>query len=273
MHGANFSVETAASIEELQADAALQPSCMLVLSAAGVDTGDHTASLCIALPPEYPNAPPTLELSCPWLTDTAQTREELERLARELTSDAGDGEGRECLMDLAMRLEELLGEAVQQMQQRQAEAAAAVGVEDAQVMQEMVLHIDHMNDPPSYTRLLQQWCAQLGVSCVLLHIGELTNTRLRGADLVMRADRAALSEFAHRLRTEYVDVDARGRKCRERQATILCRRAFHEGAPPLDGWRTVACGDKAHLERELDELGVLHVGVGGSRFAEASAAP
>jgi hypothetical protein len=97
----------------------------------------------------------------------------------------------------------------------------------------------------------------------------------------LSGDDSAIGTFLHRLRTENVDVDRAGRPCRERMATVLCRRrrpdrapvaASTEGgrhgatAPPAAGWEVEEYAGEHGLERALDALGVLHVGVGSSRF-------
>ena len=41
----------------------------------------------------------------------------------------------------------------------------------------------------------------------------------------------ALGSYCARLRTEYVDVDARRNKCRERQSTTLCMRGPGDAKP------------------------------------------
>ena len=91
--------------------------------------------------------------------------------------------------------------------------------------------------------------------------------RVNGTNVVMHGHPTDLSEFLHRLRTEYVDVDRSGRRCRERQSTVLCRRTLPESSPLLQGWRVNQCEDARQLEQALSTLGVLHVGIGSTRFS------
>lgn len=90
--------------------------------------------------------------------------------------------------------------------------------------------------------------------------------------LVLQGRARGVGALLQRLRTELVDVDARGRPCRERQSTVLCRRpagTYKEGYRPaawLSGWRAACCATPEARDALLDEIGMLHVGSGAERF-------
>ena len=87
-----------------------------------------------------------------------------------------------------------------------------------------------------------------------------------------------MASFLQRLRTELVDVDSKGRRCRERQSTVLCRRphgAHVAGYPPavrLDGWVVRRYSRPEERDQLLDEMRLLHVGTGATRFGAVQAA-
>ena len=85
--------------------------------------------------------------------------------------------------------------------------------------------------------------------------------------LVIAGSRDGVSAFLQRLRTECVDVDSRGRRCRERQATVLCRR--ERRGLLFTGWAEKVYETATGLDEALEELQLLHVGVGAARFEEA----
>ena len=116
-----------------------------------------------------------------------------------------------------------------------------------------VIRIDHMNDSSGYVKKLQRWCAQLGLAARLFYalpgggagfsaggdddpeasaerfrgsgsVGPPPGGRVEGVFVVLGGDGDSVQTFLTRLRTEMVDVDAKGNKCRERQSTTLCRR-------------------------------------------------
>ncbi|EGD79043.1 hypothetical protein PTSG_02011 [Salpingoeca rosetta] len=77
-----------------------------------------------------------------------------------------------------------------------------------------LIHIDHMHSPKTYFKFLRQACAETTV------MGHLT-TWHNVIYLVIVGEPADVGEFLKRLRTQHVDLDARGRPCKERMAKVL----------------------------------------------------
>ena len=235
-----------------------------------ITAGDeqHSALITALLPPEYPSVAPALELSCPWVDGSVLTGMTDELRALAIASVAAPG-GQECLFEVAQRLGDMLGEEAERQRGQQV-SMACTHAPCEQPSHEMVLRIDHMNEPTGYLRALAKWAGQLGVAGVVLHRPAAATGRLSNVMVATRAEESAIAELLHRLRTELVDVNRSGAKCRERQATVLCRRPMPSGSrsSSLVGWRVVECAEEAELEAELECLGLLHVGVGASRFGE-----
>ena len=95
---------------------------------------------------------------------------------------------------------------------------------------------------------------------------------MEGVFVVLGGDGDGVQTFLTRLRTEMVDVDAKGNKCRERQSTTLCRRRADRTKTgrarvriSTGSARRYVGGNDA-LERLLARFNLLHVGAGTERF-------
>ena len=100
--------------------------------------------------------------------------------------------------------------------------------------EEIVIVIDHMNDAPAYMRTLARWASELVCAGLLLYSD--AGRRVSGVMLVMQGEAGALTAFLQRLRSEMVDVDAKGRRCKERSAQSCRPRRRREHSrflPPL----------------------------------------
>lgn len=80
-----------------------------------------------------------------------------------------------------------------------------------------LLHIDHMRSRRSYTRLICDWAAELGLSGALLISSDAAPLIL----LYLHGSDEALREYKRRHRTTPVDVDSTGRKCKEKMMSEL----------------------------------------------------
>lgn len=83
----------------------------------------------------------------------------------------------------------------------------------------LVIEIDHMRNFKGYSSLLRCWASELDLSGRLLAKGDSQKNLL----LVLLGDSARLREFEKRLRTEKVDVDSRGKPCKEKMQRVLGR--------------------------------------------------
>lgn len=80
-----------------------------------------------------------------------------------------------------------------------------------------LINIDHMHDPARYCKTLSKWARELRLDgCIARVPGK------RGCVFVfVWGDDDAVVEFPLRLRTQSVDVDSAGRKCKERMSRVL----------------------------------------------------
>ena len=233
------------------------------------------ASLRVTLPALYPlEQLPLISLSCP-----SARPEPLAEAARELEATAAQGAtgGMESCSELAQRFLELVAAGALSAPAKAAPAPTGEQrprAADAARREELIVRLDHMNNAPAYMRRLEEWAAGGGYAGVLLY-AEAGQSRARDVIVVLQGECGELSSFLQRLRTELVDVDGKGRRCKERCSTVLCRRpagTFKEGyrtAAELRGWRVARYASAEERDELLDELGVLHVGSGAERFAHS----
>ena len=92
--------------------------------------------------------------------------------------------------------------------------------------EEAVVRIEHMNDGPGYLRLLRKWARDLDlVLNADYQPAPKPNRphRLGNVLVTLHGDSSDVSDFLLRLRTQLVDVDSRGNRCKEKQSTVLRR--------------------------------------------------
>ncbi|KAF8063781.1 RWDD3 [Scenedesmus sp. PABB004] len=183
---------------------------------AGAARGAPAARLAFAMPPAYPG--PGAPLRC-HVTSQQLPRGAVDELSRAAQARADAAAGAECLHELAEALAAQLADLEQQRRTAadgQPGGGAASGCSPAAlpVRRRVLLRLDHMRERAAYTRTIRQWAAELRLSGWLLFWRSLILIELEG-------DRASVSEYLSRARTVCVDVDASGRKCRERMLSVL----------------------------------------------------
>lgn len=174
----------------------------------------------VALPPDYPDEPPTVALS------GAPTRAVLADAHLRLPAPP---HGECCVLEMLQHAEAAVADA---------RAAAASPAEDrrpAATYTHCVVAIDHMNDRRGYGRRLRRLAARLRCA---LQSSPAAGGRHEGCVLVLQGDDGAIGAFLKDLRAERLDVDARGRRCFERCAAVRARRPMAASDTALgDAWR------------------------------------
>ena len=250
-----------------------------------------TITMWATLPAEYPTAAPTLKLSATHLPRDAvrDISDKVEALAEQRTA-ALASDGAECLAELAQEMSDAAAAAAAAAARVDAEAPDADEADEADGACHAVVRIDHMNDSSGYVKRLQKWATQLGLAARLFYAaqkdgkdgkgasaarcgkGPPRGGRVEGVYVVLGGDGEAVQGFLTRLRTEVVDVDGKGNKCRERQSTVMCRRAAsqvkpgQDPVPAFEGFECEAYEGGDALEERLAAFNLLHVGAGTQRF-------
>ncbi|KAM5293880.1 RWD domain-containing protein 3 isoform 2-T2 [Glossophaga mutica] len=77
-----------------------------------------------------------------------------------------------------------------------------------------LLRLDHMRARTRYVKAVRQWASDLGLTGRLMFLG-------KAILLVLQGRRGAIKEYLVLQRTCRVDVDASGKKCREKMLSVL----------------------------------------------------
>jgi len=241
------------------------------------DEGGATASVdaaqckvTIRMPSGYPEKEP-LELVS--LMSDRLSREEgtaLLQRAREFIPDAGE----ECAYQIISDVQQLFKELVAKVRSIEVEKRAADVKDEEETDYHAVISIDHMNESREYLRIIKKWCESNGLSARVYHKPPCRESgkRVEGVMIALRGSNNGIKSFLTRLRTDLVDVDSKGNKCKERNSTLLCHRkstTVKDGERPIadfDGFLVEPYRDETALEDALAKLNLLHVGDGSQRF-------
>ncbi|KAJ3595310.1 hypothetical protein NHX12_004614 [Muraenolepis orangiensis] len=237
-----------AALEEVAVLSAIycgEGECRLVSADDGVvvriqmavgDVRKVELSVLFVLPPRYPLCLPDVSVSSPLLS-----RGRCRDIRRKLLEQAAALQGEPMVHQLVVWLQS--GEVTEKGEGEACQAEDAEGEEWASV-----LLLDHMRSRGRYVKLLARWTEQLQLSTTLLS-GPWILILLRGA-------RRDIKEFCHLLKTVKVDVDASGRKCKERRMKVVCDGPLtvSSSSPPGLASRGCAPNQSCFLVKEYQSM-------------------
>jgi len=241
------------------------------------DEDGATTTTCradIHMPDAYPSTAP-LEVTS--IESDALSRDARAMLLADVRAFALGAIGEESAYGALTMIEDGFRRAVGERRLRDAaDADARRRREECAEIFHAVIRIDHMNDSVSYLKSLGRWCDAEGLGCRVFHkppTDENGKRRVEGVFVALSGSNEGIKSFAQRLRTEFVDVDRHGVKCKERKSTVLAHRknsTVKEGeraVEAFEGFETMPPYEtEEDLERGLASLNVLHVGDGSQRF-------
>ena len=88
----------------------------------------------------------------------------------------------------------------------------------------VVIRIEHMNDSSKYVKTLSKWSESFSLTAhVIWRSSSDSKKRKRkeGIYVILRGEKENTKRFLTLLRTEKVDVDSRGVKCKEKKSTVV----------------------------------------------------
>jgi len=228
----------------------------------------------IHMPDAYPSTAP-LEVTS--IESDALSRDARAMLLADVRAFALGAIGEESAYGALTMIEDGFRRAVSERRLRDAaDADARRRREECAEIFHAVIRIDHMNDSVGYLKSLGRWCDAEGLGCRVFHkppTDENGKRRVEGVFVALSGSNEGIKSFAQRLRTEFVDVDRHGVKCKERKSTVLAHRknsTVKEGeraVEAFEGFETMPPYEtEEDLERGLASLNVLHVGDGSQRF-------
>ncbi|CAG9462183.1 unnamed protein product [Pedinophyceae sp. YPF-701] len=212
----------------LQVSLTLRPQT----AADGTDAASPSCRLDLRLPRGYPDDGSALEVavSAPSLPRDAAARlqDAAAQEAAQCAAEASAGVFRVC--------EVARGELAAHVDARRGDGdAGAQRGEESDATRCLLVWIDHMRDRAGYVQQIRRWCKELSLRGSLVFHG-------RRILLLLVGGGAELKRYLALHRTTAVDVDSKGRKCRERMMDVL-----HEGRVGGD-CRSSARGDLCVVE-------------------------
>jgi len=106
-----------------------------------------------------------------------------------------------------------------------------------------LIELDHMRDRVKYCRHLEEWTQDLQIGLWVIHKSYL---KRKTHWLMLVGQEEQLQVFKKRLRTQTVDVDSKGRPCKEKMSTDLMIRSLSKCNTELN-WREGYC-----IQQEVD---------------------
>ena len=94
-----------------------------------------------------------------------------------------------------------------------------------------VVYIDHMNEASRYVKTLKKWCNASMLSGRIFFkqpADKSKEKRKEGVYLCLKGSHEGTKCFLGKLRTELLDVDSKGKKCKERKSSVIGSRPVTE---------------------------------------------
>ena len=86
-----------------------------------------------------------------------------------------------------------------------------------------IIHLDHMRDKRNYIKTIEKWSKELEINGNIIFHGK------QNVFLVLLGSEDSLKSFHQQLKTQNVDIDSRGRPCKEKLSKILCcEKVLHD---------------------------------------------
>jgi len=159
----------------------------------------------------YPETKPKMALNCS-LLDRKTCDEILQFLSQEASTCLGE--------PMLFQLSQLATDKIVEHLKIVEEQRSSVGIE-LRKSNVTLIEIDHMRNQTKYVKYLQAWASQLSISLLILHLEFLSKHWI----LLNYTEDNELKQFMKNLKTQNVDVDSKGKPCKERLSTILCSRS------------------------------------------------
>ena len=79
-----------------------------------------------------------------------------------------------------------------------------------------IIQLEHMRDKRNYIKTIETWSNELGINGAIIFYGKLKVL------IVLLGTEVSIKSFNQNLRTQNVDIDSRGRPCKEKLSKMLC---------------------------------------------------
>ena len=127
--------------------------------------------------------------------------------------------GEPYLMDAAMALQEFLTDNTDKLNARDVELKKDSVATESWIV---VLKLDHMRNRQKYLKQLKKWCGELGVGASVFILRDVKYV------IVLVGEKGCVDQYLVNWKTQCVDVDSKGKPCKEKLMTILISRTCRE---------------------------------------------
>ena len=155
----------------------------------------------------------------------------------------------QCL-DNVLKIASLTCSCLQQEQEYcELKQTSEVAVEAATAL--LVLWIDHMNDLSGYSKKIKSFATQEGLTGVLHY---RMKERAEDICLILQGSDDGITSFMAKMRTQYMDVNSKGLKCKERKMAVLFQGTAPSDVAQFEPLSSVQYGSVTELSAHLQEL-------------------
>uniref|UniRef100_UPI00398EF903 RWD domain-containing protein 3 n=1 Tax=Pristiophorus japonicus TaxID=55135 RepID=UPI00398EF903 len=198
------------------------------------------------LSPDYPSCPPDISICSDQLT-----RKQRSDLKQSLLRYAESLPAQPMVYELMIWLQQnikngtdrLMVVKADQCDNSQQQSSAGDGVWI------VLLHLDHMRAKAKYIKSIEQWTSDLRLAGRLMFMGKLILILLQG-------ERKDIKDYLVVQKTSKVDVDASGKRCKEKMISVLCEEKLQAGQQRLTSFAVKEFTSGRELHQEFEALGL-----------------
>ena len=176
---------------------------------------DHNKiALTFELEPSYPNSIPNIAVHC---THAKLTRQKTDQILASLVDEVEIRVGEPMLLDLCQIIRDRVLITLQEPTE------SICSTEDIfEVTYVTVIEIDHMRNQTKYVKCLEQFAKQIGLKILILHLSYKCKHWL----ILVHNNQDQSKQFLKNLKTQSVDVDSKGKPCKERLSSVIATCRF-----------------------------------------------
>ncbi|XP_060064764.1 RWD domain-containing protein 3-like [Ylistrum balloti] len=221
---------------------------MLKLRPNQVETEERvtTPEICLTfyLSSQYPTIVPQVSIVSAYLR-----RDQLSKLRQETSMLAQSLQGQAMLADLISFVQEYIDKTHSEFtDQSGAMLHGTFHIGSQSELWTALLQLDHMRGRNKYVKTIQNWCTELGLEGKLLFQGKLILILLQGPQ-------SKIKDFIIRQKSVRVDVDSRGRSCKEKLMRVLCEQRSSSSSKRFTEFEVKDCETPRELQNVFTETG------------------
>merc|ERR1711963_261824 len=130
--------------------------------------------------------------------------------------------GEPMLMDLCNEAILRVNEFVTPIDRKDSNLSAKIDEDETEETFICIIQLEHMRDKRNYIKTIKTWSNELGIHGAIIFYGKLKVL------IILLGTEVSIKSFNHNLKTQNVDIDSRGRQCKEKLSKMLCCEALSQ---------------------------------------------